>query len=159
MENPLDFTGKVVLVTGGGKGVGRGISESFLGAGADVVICGRSQPDELPRSEEREAVFTPCDVREYDQIESCVDFVVVFHEPDPFRIIERLRPDVLVKGADWPEDRIIGADVVKAAGGRVVRVALAPGASTSGMIRQILRRYAPGHPTETGPEGTKVTIP
>jgi NAD(P)-dependent dehydrogenase (short-subunit alcohol dehydrogenase family) len=89
MENPLDFTGKVVLVTGGGKGVGRGISEAFLGAGADVVICGRSRPDELPRCGEREAVFTPCDVREYDQIESCVDFVV-----DTFS-----RLDVLVNNA------------------------------------------------------------
>ena len=74
MDNPLDFNRKVVIVTGGGKGVGRGITERFLQAGANVVICGRSEPDELPRADDREAVFTPCDVREYDQIEACVDF-------------------------------------------------------------------------------------
>ena len=39
MDNPLDFSGRVVLVTGGGKGVGKGITEAFLSAGADVVIC------------------------------------------------------------------------------------------------------------------------
>jgi NAD(P)-dependent dehydrogenase (short-subunit alcohol dehydrogenase family) len=76
MDNPLDFSGRVVLVTGGGKGVGRGISECFLSAGAEVVICGRSAPESLPRSGGREAVFTPCDVREYAQIEACVDFAV-----------------------------------------------------------------------------------
>jgi NAD(P)-dependent dehydrogenase (short-subunit alcohol dehydrogenase family) len=47
MDNPLDFNGKSVIVTGGGKGIGRGISESFLEAGADVLICGRSEPDTL----------------------------------------------------------------------------------------------------------------
>jgi NAD(P)-dependent dehydrogenase (short-subunit alcohol dehydrogenase family) len=76
MDNPLDFRGKTVIVTGGGKGVGRGISERFLQAGANVVICGRSAPDELPRADGREAVFTPCDVREYDHIEACVSFTV-----------------------------------------------------------------------------------
>lgn len=76
MDNPLDFKGKTVIVTGGGKGIGRGISERFLAAGADVVICGRTQPDPLPRVEGRTVVFTPCDVREYRQIEACVDFAV-----------------------------------------------------------------------------------
>jgi NAD(P)-dependent dehydrogenase (short-subunit alcohol dehydrogenase family) len=76
MNNPLDFSGKVVLVTGGGKGIGRGITESFLQAGAEVVICGRGEPEELPRSGDRTALFTPCDVRDYEQIEACVDFAV-----------------------------------------------------------------------------------
>lgn len=72
MEDALNFSGKAVIVTGGGKGVGRGITERFLAAGADVLICGRSEPESLPASEGRTAHFTLCDVREYEQIEACV---------------------------------------------------------------------------------------
>ena len=76
MDKALDFTGKVVIVTGGGKGVGRGITECFLAAGADVLICGRSEPETLPQSGGRTALFTPCDVRDYAQIEACVEVAV-----------------------------------------------------------------------------------
>jgi NAD(P)-dependent dehydrogenase (short-subunit alcohol dehydrogenase family) len=67
MLDPMDFRGKVVLVTGGGKGVGRGISQRFLECGAEVVICGREAPPSVPASGGREALFVPCDLREVEQ--------------------------------------------------------------------------------------------
>ncbi len=68
---------------------------------------------------------------------ACVDAVVIFDEDDPHRIISRLQPDVLVKGADWGPDAIIGRDLVESRGGRVVRVPLAEGYSTSAIIEKI----------------------
>ena len=69
---------------------------------------------------------------------ACVDYVTLFDEPDPLVTIEMLMPNVLVKGADWEEHAIVGKDVVEANGGRVVRIALAEGASTSGIIEKII---------------------
>src|SRR5688500_13728840 len=71
-ENPLDFTGKVVIVTGGCRGIGRGIAERFLAAGADVVVCCRNEPDELPAADEKQAVFVAADVRDPEQIDQVV---------------------------------------------------------------------------------------
>jgi D-glycero-beta-D-manno-heptose 1-phosphate adenylyltransferase len=68
---------------------------------------------------------------------ACVDAVVIFAEADPAQIVGRLLPDVLVKGADWPLDRIIGRDTVETRGGRVVRVRIAEGYSTSAIIKKI----------------------
>jgi D-beta-D-heptose 7-phosphate kinase/D-beta-D-heptose 1-phosphate adenosyltransferase len=70
-----------------------------------------------------------------------VDLVVIFDEDDPRRLIETIRPGVLVKGADWSEANIIGADFVKAHGGRVETIALVPGASTTAIIETILDRH------------------
>jgi NAD(P)-dependent dehydrogenase (short-subunit alcohol dehydrogenase family) len=67
--NPLDQTGRAVLVTGGGRGVGRGISECFLEAGADVAICGRRAPESLPQAGGRSAHFIEADVRDPEQVE------------------------------------------------------------------------------------------
>jgi D-glycero-beta-D-manno-heptose 1-phosphate adenylyltransferase len=68
-----------------------------------------------------------------------VDAVVVFDEDDPHAIISAIQPDILVKGADWAADRIIGRDVVEARGGTVIRIAFAPGFSTTRMIQRIRR--------------------
>ncbi|MEA3427747.1 MAG: D-glycero-beta-D-manno-heptose 1-phosphate adenylyltransferase, partial [Thermodesulfobacteriota bacterium] len=60
----------------------------------------------------------------------------------PLRLIQAIKPDVLVKGEDWAEDEIIGADFVKAAGGKVVRVAVVPDISTSAIIEKIIKTYS-----------------
>ena len=70
-----------------------------------------------------------------------VDYITIFNEPDPLILIQTLKPNVLVKGADWPEEKIIGADFVKANGGRVVRIEVVPEISTSRIIRRIVNRY------------------
>jgi rfaE bifunctional protein nucleotidyltransferase chain/domain len=66
-----------------------------------------------------------------------VDAVVVFDETTPHEIVLALQPDVLVKGADWAEGTIVGADIVEARGGRVVRIPLAAGYSTSSLIEKV----------------------
>jgi rfaE bifunctional protein nucleotidyltransferase chain/domain len=74
---------------------------------------------------------------------ACVDAAIVFDEDTPYEIIDRLQPDVLVKGADWAEDAIVGRDIVEARGGRVVRMPVEQGFSTTGLIERVrrLRRH------------------
>jgi D-glycero-beta-D-manno-heptose 1-phosphate adenylyltransferase len=67
----------------------------------------------------------------------CVDAVVIFDEETPHEVIAALQPDVLVKGADWAADAIVGRDIVEAHGGRVVRVPIEPGHSTSAILERI----------------------
>jgi D-beta-D-heptose 7-phosphate kinase/D-beta-D-heptose 1-phosphate adenosyltransferase len=74
-----------------------------------------------------------------------VDAVVIFDEDTPHAIIAALQPDILVKGADWGENEIVGRDVVEARGGRVVRVQLADGYSTTRLIERV----------RTGSKGSK----
>ncbi len=89
MSSELDMSGKVAIVTGGSRGVGRGVAERFLDAGAEVVICGRKQPDALPERNGRKALFAAADVRDLEQIDSVVTLA-----------IERFgRLDVLVNNA------------------------------------------------------------
>jgi D-glycero-beta-D-manno-heptose 1-phosphate adenylyltransferase len=68
-----------------------------------------------------------------------VDAVTIFDEATPQEVVATLQPDVLVKGADWAPDAIVGADIVEARGGRVARVTLADGYSTTALIERARR--------------------
>ena len=71
----------------------------------------------------------------------CVDYVCTFGDDTPYRLIRRLVPDVLVKGADWKKADIVGSDVVRGAGGSVRTVHLTPGRSTTNVIGRVLKAY------------------
>lgn len=84
-----DYAGRVVLVTGGSKGIGRAIAQGFLAAGAVVVVCARQAPEVLPAAQGRSAEFIACDVREAEALRALVAEVVARHG----------RLDVLVNNA------------------------------------------------------------
>jgi D-glycero-beta-D-manno-heptose 1-phosphate adenylyltransferase len=71
---------------------------------------------------------------------ACVDAVAIFDGPTPADIIQRIQPDVLVKGADWAADAIVGRDTVEARGGKVVRIPVEQGWSTSSIVEKIKAR-------------------
>ncbi|MDQ2721834.1 MAG: SDR family NAD(P)-dependent oxidoreductase, partial [Actinomycetota bacterium] len=71
--NPLDFTDRVVVVTGGTKGIGRTIAARFLAAGAEVLVCGRTPPEQLPGK----AQFLATDVRDPEAVAALVAHAVV----------------------------------------------------------------------------------
>jgi rfaE bifunctional protein nucleotidyltransferase chain/domain len=68
-----------------------------------------------------------------------VDYLVVFDEPDPYKLIAAIKPNVLVKGGDWSTEKIVGADLVEQAGGRVAVIPYLTGFSTSEIIERILK--------------------
>ena len=92
------------------------------------VIKGPSRP--IHPATERAEIITAL---------ACVDAAVVFDEDTPWAIINAIQPDVLVKGADWPADQIVGRDIVEARGGVVVRVKVEEGHSTTRIIGKASR--------------------
>jgi len=75
-----------------------------------------------------------------------VDLVLIFHDLDPGRVIRSLRPDVLVKGGDWPVGQIVGADFVRSVGGKVRSLPYVKGASTSELIQRVVSGTAGREP-------------
>lgn len=83
-----------------------------------------------------------------------VDAVVLFDEETPAELVRRLQPDVLVKGADWAQDAIVGRDVVEGRGGRVVRLGITPGHSTSDIVARV--RASGASPGTAGPGAVRM---
>ena len=73
----------------------------------------------------------------------CVDFVCVFGEDTPYEVIKSIQPDVLVKGADWKIENVVGKDIVEARGGKVVTIEYVMGRSTTNIINKILSESSP----------------
>ena len=101
----------------------------IVGLNSDASVRRNKGPDR-PINTERERA-------EILSALEAVDAVVVFDEETPAEIIRAIQPDVLVKGADWAEDAIVGRDTVEARGGRVVRVPIEQGFSTTTIIEKI----------------------
>jgi D-beta-D-heptose 7-phosphate kinase/D-beta-D-heptose 1-phosphate adenosyltransferase len=102
-----------------------------VGLNGDASVRGLKGPERpVVPEHEREEIL---------RARACVDDVVIYDDDTPLPTILALEPDVLVKGADWAEDQIVGARETKASGGRVVRVELVPGRSTSAIVERIRR--------------------
>jgi D-beta-D-heptose 7-phosphate kinase/D-beta-D-heptose 1-phosphate adenosyltransferase len=104
----------------------------------DALIVGLNADASVRRNKGDERPINPQEERaEVLEALACVDAVVLFDEDTPDRIIKAIQPDVLVKGADWGENAIVGRDTVEARGGSVVRVPIEQGFSTTEIIRKI----------------------
>lgn len=104
----------------------------------DVLIVGLNTDASVRRNKGGDRPITPeLERAEIVSALECVSAVTLFDEDTPARIIQAVQPDVLVKGADWPADQIVGRDTVEARGGRVVRIAVEPGYSTTAILERI----------------------
>jgi rfaE bifunctional protein nucleotidyltransferase chain/domain len=104
----------------------------------DMLIVGLNADASVRRNKGPDRPITPQDERaEVLGALECVDAVVIFEEDTPAEIVRLVQPDVLVKGADWPADQIVGRDTVEARGGRVVLVPVEQGHSTSAIVERI----------------------
>jgi rfaE bifunctional protein nucleotidyltransferase chain/domain len=104
----------------------------------DALIVGLNSDRSVRANKGPDRPITPQDERaEILEALASVDAVAVFDEETPDEIVKRIQPDVLVKGADWGPDDIVGRDTVEARGGRVVRMELSPGYSSTELIRKV----------------------
>ena len=109
----------------------------------DALIVGVNSDRSVRSNKGPGRPMTPQDERaEVLEALACVDGTVIFDEDTPHDVIAALQPDILVKGADWAENAIVGRDTVEARGGMVVRMAIEPGYSTSVIIQKIRRTLA-----------------
>ena len=105
----------------------------ILGLNSDVsvrTLKGEKRPI-VPEAERAEVVASL----------TAVDFVTLFDETTPLKLIEFLRPDCLIKGGDWNEEDFVGRDAVRSWGGRVAIIPFIPGASTTNIVEKVLQVY------------------
>ena len=108
----------------------------------DILIVGINSDESIRRIKGEKRPIIPQELRAYllDSLKP-VDYVIIFEEDTPFELIKAIKPDVLVKGADWDLDKIVGADFVLSYGGKVERIEFSFKISTSKIIEKILKAY------------------
>ena len=105
---------------------------------ADLLVVGLNADESVRRNKGSDRPINRQDERaEVVAALVCVDAAVIFEEDTPDAIIRLVQPDVLVKGADWPADQIVGRDTVEARGGRVVLIPVEQGYSTTAIVEKI----------------------
>ena len=106
----------------------------------DVLVVAINSDSSVQALKGQERPYVPEDERAEVMagLES-VDYVIIFNELDPLRVITELKPDVLVKGGDWTVDTIVGRDVVEGAGGKVIALPFVDGVSTTTIIQRIIK--------------------
>ncbi|NTV53467.1 MAG: D-glycero-beta-D-manno-heptose 1-phosphate adenylyltransferase [Candidatus Firestonebacteria bacterium] len=108
----------------------------------DALVVGLNSDASVRRLKGEKRPLLPEDERaELIASLECVDLVVIFGEDDPGALIATLKPFYLVKGADWPKEKVIGRETVLALGGDVVSMPLVEGRSTTQVIEEILKKY------------------
>ena len=108
----------------------------------DVLVVGVNSDSSVRKLKGRRRPILP--ERERAEILSglgCVDYVALFDEINPLKLITSLQPNVLVKGGDWTKEQTVGKEVVERSGGEVVILPFVKGASTSNLIETILKKY------------------
>lgn len=137
--------GKTVVFTNGTFDILHRGHVEYLAAArhrGDVLVVGVNTDASVRRIKGRSRPINPLRDRACVLAElRSVDYVCAFGEDTPADLIALLLPDVLVKGADWSKNDIVGADVVERHGGRVDRIRLTPGRSTTAMISKVLHAY------------------
>ena len=106
----------------------------------DILIVGINSDESIRRIKGEKRPIIPQELRAYllDSLKP-VDYVIIFEEDTPFELIKAIKPDVLVKGADWDLDKIVGADFVLSYGGKVERIEFSFDISTTKIIEKILK--------------------
>ncbi|KPL01161.1 MAG: hypothetical protein AMJ91_01395 [candidate division Zixibacteria bacterium SM23_73_3] len=109
----------------------------------DVLIVGLNSDLSVRKIKgEKRPILSQNDRAEILASLEMVDYVLIFNEQTPYKIIVSLVPDVLVKGGDYRKDKIVGKEIVESSGGQVIRVKQVPGRSTRNIVRKITSRYA-----------------
>lgn len=109
---------------------------------ADILILALNSDTSVRTIKGEKRPFVPEEERaEVLAALECIDFITIFHELTPLELINYLKPDILIKGGDWPEDKVVGREEVKKWGGRVLLIPEIKGKSTTNIVEKIKSVY------------------